>query len=70
MNQIQQQEVTQQIKSWLDRLAHNSKVKEIKLTEKVAKAWNDIVKKVYNQYCEEGVINKESDLGYRDHPLT
>lgn len=57
-------------KSWTDRLISGGKGRDVKLTEKIAHHWNEIVKSVYNKYVEEGKINKDSDPGFNEHQLT
>ncbi len=51
-------------------MLQSGKGREVKLTEKIAQNWNEIVKTVYNKYVEEGKINKDSEAGYQEHPLT
>ena len=55
-------------------MVHNGKTKEVKVLEKIAQQWNQIVKQVFNKYVEKGVISKEvaedPHGGYRAHPLT
>ena len=57
-------------KSWSDRLLLSGKGREVKLTDKIAHNWNEIVKGLYNKYVEEGKINKDSEQGFQEHPLT
>ena len=57
-------------KSWTERLISGGKGRDVKLSEKIAHQWNEIVKGVYNKYVEEGRINKENEPGFHEHPLT
>jgi hypothetical protein len=57
-------------KTWTDRLLQFGKGREVKLSEKIALQWNEIVKSVYNKYVEEGKINKDSEPGFQEHPKT
>lgn len=57
-------------KSWTDRLLAGGKGRDVKLTDKIAQHWNELVKSVYNKYVEEGKINKDYEPGFHEHELT
>jgi hypothetical protein len=57
-------------KTWSERLISSGKGRDVKLTDKIAHLWNEIVKSVYNKYVEKGIINKDNEPGFHEHALT
>ena len=49
---------------WGDRIMLTGKYRNLNVQVPTSKFWNEVVKTVYDKYCERGVLNRDVDPPY------